>query len=200
MPTLTQEGSHYAHTNTRRSLLSIPRCEKTLHFLYFYVQCSFHLSLMCTPPPDILYTYKTFTVIKPYIYNKLLYPTSFIILSFHSPFPRFVDPTKCLKTQLLEPHTYDTPNFETLSFSINIYSPCLTNDKVNCVYIRANRYFLVYTSILLHFFIVFILCLILSLLICCGILVLLVLRHQVIHVGLCLSELHLIHSLTSVPM
>ena len=33
-----------------------------------------------------------------------------------------------------------------------------------------------------------------------GVLVLLVLRHQVIHVALCLSELHLIHTLTSVPV
>ena len=33
-----------------------------------------------------------------------------------------------------------------------------------------------------------------------GILVLLVLRHQVVHVGLSLSELHLIHTLTSVPV
>ena len=33
-----------------------------------------------------------------------------------------------------------------------------------------------------------------------GILVLLVLRHQVVHVGLSLSELHLVHTLTSVPM
>jgi len=33
-----------------------------------------------------------------------------------------------------------------------------------------------------------------------GFLVLLVLRHQVIHVGLSLCELHLIHTLTGVPM
>merc|ERR1711974_124534 len=33
-----------------------------------------------------------------------------------------------------------------------------------------------------------------------GLLVLLVLRHQVVHVGLGLSELHLVHALTSVPM
>merc|ERR1719290_843478 len=33
-----------------------------------------------------------------------------------------------------------------------------------------------------------------------GLLVLLVLRHQVIHVGLCLSELHLVHALASVPV
>merc|ERR1712038_1904284 len=33
-----------------------------------------------------------------------------------------------------------------------------------------------------------------------GVLVLLVFRHQVVHVGLGLSELHLIHALTSVPM
>merc|ERR1711872_548690 len=33
-----------------------------------------------------------------------------------------------------------------------------------------------------------------------GILVLLVLRHQVVHVGLSLCELHLIHALASVPM
>ena len=33
-----------------------------------------------------------------------------------------------------------------------------------------------------------------------GILVLLVLRHQVVHVGLSLSELHLVHTLASVPM
>ncbi len=49
---------------------------------------------------NIFYTYKTFTVIKPYIYNKLLYPSSFIILSFHSPFPRFVDPAKCWKPNI----------------------------------------------------------------------------------------------------
>merc|ERR1712156_1052725 len=40
----------------------------------------------------------------------------------------------------------------------------------------------------------------LSLLLGGGVLVLLVLRHQVVHVGLGLSELHLIHSLASVPM
>jgi len=33
-----------------------------------------------------------------------------------------------------------------------------------------------------------------------GLLVLLVLGDQVVHVGLCLSELHLVHALTSVPM
>merc|ERR1719229_837274 len=32
------------------------------------------------------------------------------------------------------------------------------------------------------------------------ILVLLVLRHQVVHVGLCLRELHLVHALARVPM
>ena len=32
-----------------------------------------------------------------------------------------------------------------------------------------------------------------------GVLVLLVLRHQVVHVGLGLSELHLVHALTGVP-
>ena len=40
----------------------------------------------------------------------------------------------------------------------------------------------------------------LSLLLGGGILVLLVLRHQVVHVGLSFSELHLVHTLTSVPM
>ncbi len=40
----------------------------------------------------------------------------------------------------------------------------------------------------------------LSLLLGRGILVLLVFRHQVIHVGLCLGELHLIHTLAGVPM
>jgi len=34
----------------------------------------------------------------------------------------------------------------------------------------------------------------------CGILILLVFRHQVIHVGLCLRELHLVHTFSSVPM
>merc|ERR1711993_54505 len=33
-----------------------------------------------------------------------------------------------------------------------------------------------------------------------GILVLLVLRDEIVHVGLSLSELHLVHTLTSVPM
>jgi len=33
-----------------------------------------------------------------------------------------------------------------------------------------------------------------------GILVLLVLRHKIVHVGLGLSELHLVHTLTSVPV
>jgi len=33
-----------------------------------------------------------------------------------------------------------------------------------------------------------------------GVLVLLVLRHQVVHVGLSLSELHLVHALASVPV
>ena len=40
----------------------------------------------------------------------------------------------------------------------------------------------------------------LALLLSSGVLVLLVLRHQVVHVGLGLCELHLIHALTSVPM
>merc|ERR1712039_851046 len=40
----------------------------------------------------------------------------------------------------------------------------------------------------------------LSLLLGGGVLVLLVLRHQVVHVGLGLSELHLVHTLTGVPM
>jgi hypothetical protein len=42
--------------------------------------------------------------------------------------------------------------------------------------------------------------LVVQLLICGGILVLLVLRHQIVHVALCLCELHLVHALTSVPM
>merc|ERR1712039_146112 len=41
---------------------------------------------------------------------------------------------------------------------------------------------------------------ILTLLLSRGILVLLILRHQVIHVRLCLRELHLVHTLTCVPM
>ena len=40
----------------------------------------------------------------------------------------------------------------------------------------------------------------LSLLLGGGILVLLVLRHQIVHVGLSLGELHLVHALASVPM
>merc|ERR1711936_201619 len=40
----------------------------------------------------------------------------------------------------------------------------------------------------------------LSLLLGGGVLVLLVLRHQVVHVGLGLSELHLVHSLAGVPV
>merc|ERR550532_3770121 len=40
----------------------------------------------------------------------------------------------------------------------------------------------------------------LSLLLGGGILVLLVLRHQIVHVGLSLCELHLVHTLSSVPM
>merc|ERR1711931_606680 len=40
----------------------------------------------------------------------------------------------------------------------------------------------------------------LSLLLGGGVLVLLVLRHQIVHVGLSLCELHLIHTLASVPM
>mmetsp|Transcript_1125 Transcript_1125/g.2434 ORF Transcript_1125/g.2434 Transcript_1125/m.2434 type:complete len:332 (+) Transcript_1125:570-1565(+) len=44
------------------------------------------------------------------------------------------------------------------------------------------------------------LALILALLLSRGILVLLVLRHQIVHVGLSLSELHLVHALTSVPV
>ena len=39
-----------------------------------------------------------------------------------------------------------------------------------------------------------------SLLLSGGVLVLLVLRDQIVHVGLGLSELHLVHALTSVPM
>merc|ERR1719167_1608571 len=39
-----------------------------------------------------------------------------------------------------------------------------------------------------------------SLLLSSGILVLLVLRNKVIHVGLCLSEFHLIHTFSCVPM
>merc|ERR1712121_210188 len=33
-----------------------------------------------------------------------------------------------------------------------------------------------------------------------GILILLVFRHEIIHIALCLGELHLIHSLSSVPV
>merc|ERR1719152_5507 len=40
----------------------------------------------------------------------------------------------------------------------------------------------------------------LTFLLCSGILVLLIFRDQVIHVGLCLSELHLVHTLTCVPV
>merc|ERR1740115_437698 len=40
----------------------------------------------------------------------------------------------------------------------------------------------------------------LSLLLCRGILILLILRHKVIHVALSFSELHLVHALTSVPV
>merc|ERR1740120_101715 len=39
-----------------------------------------------------------------------------------------------------------------------------------------------------------------ALLLCSSILVLLVLRNQIVHVALSLSELHLVHSLASVPM
>ena len=38
------------------------------------------------------------------------------------------------------------------------------------------------------------------LLLCGGVLVLLVLRHQIIHVGLSLCELHLVHALAGVPV
>merc|ERR1712216_741305 len=40
----------------------------------------------------------------------------------------------------------------------------------------------------------------LALFLCSGVLVLLVLGHQIVHVGLCSSKLHFIHSFTSVPM
>merc|ERR1712176_1202085 len=40
----------------------------------------------------------------------------------------------------------------------------------------------------------------LALLLCSGILVLLVLRHEIVHVALCLGKLHFVHPLTSVPM
>merc|ERR1712190_197986 len=40
----------------------------------------------------------------------------------------------------------------------------------------------------------------LTLLLGSGVLVLLVLRNEVVHVALCLCELHLVHALTSVPM
>merc|ERR1719230_709865 len=40
----------------------------------------------------------------------------------------------------------------------------------------------------------------LSLVLSCGILVLLVLGHKVVHVGLCLSELHFVHAFASVPV
>ena len=52
-----------------------------------------------------------------------------------------------------------------------------------------------------HFFITTLFLLIeLALFLGSGILVLLVLRHQVVHVGFSLSELHLVHALSSVPM
>nr|ACL54028.1 unknown [Zea mays] len=47
---------------------------------------------------------------------------------------------------------------------------------------------------------IFLFFLLVLLILSCGVLVLLVLGHQVIHVTLCLSELHLIHALTRVPM
>merc|ERR1711998_482620 len=40
----------------------------------------------------------------------------------------------------------------------------------------------------------------LALLLSGGVLVLLILRHKVIHVALCLCELHLVHTLTSIPV
>merc|ERR1719508_411315 len=49
------------------------------------------------------------------------------------------------------------------------------------------------------FFVVFFLKLLLIVIDGC-LLVLLVLRHQVVHVGLCLGELHLVHALPSVPV
>ena len=56
--------------------------------------------------------------------------------------------------------------------------------RVLCLYLFSFFFFLVELSLLLGG----------------GILVLLVLGHQVVHVGLSLSELHLVHTLTSVPM
>ncbi|OAY73788.1 hypothetical protein ACMD2_07758 [Ananas comosus] len=51
-----------------------------------------------------------------------------------------------------------------------------------------------------HFLDRFFLVLVLAFLIGSGILVLLVLRDEIIHVALCLSELHLVHALTCVPV
>merc|ERR1719313_1293083 len=40
----------------------------------------------------------------------------------------------------------------------------------------------------------------LTFLFCCGILVLLILRDQVVHVALCFSELHFVHTFSCVPV
>merc|ERR1712176_1116172 len=41
---------------------------------------------------------------------------------------------------------------------------------------------------------------VLTLFLCRGILVLLVLRHKIVHVGLCFRKFHFVHALSSVPM
>lgn len=52
----------------------------------------------------------------------------------------------------------------------------------------------------LHHIIIMIIVLSLSFVVCSGILVLLVLAHEIVHVALGLSELHLVHALSSVPV
>ncbi|KAH0470068.1 hypothetical protein IEQ34_001626 [Dendrobium chrysotoxum] len=54
------------------------------------------------------------------------------------------------------------------------------------------------SSLLVIFF--FFLFIILTLIISCSILILLVFRHQIIHITLCLSELHFIHAFAGVPV
>merc|ERR1719238_1037274 len=62
--------------------------------------------------------------------------------------------------------------------------------RTNAVPQNASRTHVVFALLLIEF----------SLLLRSGILVLLVLGNEIVHVGFCLSEFHLIHTLTRVPM
>merc|ERR1719515_468407 len=68
------------------------------------------------------------------------------------------------------------------------------------IYSYLKRKIRVLLPILIHPLILLVAILVLALLLGGGVLVLLVLGHEIVHVGLSLSELHLVHTLTSVPV